>query len=91
MELYKEIQKSFSKIEKLFETEKDNFSIRHFICLPQSKLEMYNIRLGKWIRQNLLFEDNNLIKKFWEENIYAPHEMSLIIIKEFHSWLMLKI
>lgn len=88
--LKNEIKNSFLKIEELFKTDTKHYSIIHFIYFPEHKLEMYNITLGKWIRESLLFENTDLIMRFWEQDIYDPYQMSFIIIKEFYDELQHK-
>lgn len=57
MELYKEIESSFSMIEKLFSKE----NLLRFINTPISELCLYHFTLGAWIRNNLLYSKGSLL------------------------------
>ena len=81
MELYKEIEKSFPLLEKLFTVE----SLLEFKNAPVSDLSLYHFSLGLWIRNNILYkEDNNLRRLFLKNDIIHADEMSSFMINLFH-------
>jgi len=81
MKLYREIENSFPMIEKLFTEEE----LSEFKNSQISDLCLYHFGLGTWIRNNLLYSEENLLYRLFLENgIEHPDEMSAYIIRLFH-------
>ena len=81
MELYKEIEKSFSYIEKLFSDDE----LAAFISTRIFDLYKYHFSLGLMIRNDLLHPDGSRLKElFFENGIEHSDDMSSMIIKLFH-------
>ena len=87
MEIYEEISKNFKTIEELFTKEE----LSEFLNSDKDKLFLYHFGLGIWIRNNLIYGKEELIKMFNERHVYHVDDMSGFIIREFHSWLKDKI
>lgn len=79
-ELFAEIKKSFSEIEKLFDEEQ----LHQFCCCSYSKLYDYHFGLGTWIRNNLLNENCNLYRLFVQGGIMQKDDMSVLMIHLFY-------
>jgi len=82
MELKKEIEKSFPKIEKLFIKEK----ILEFSRTLPDDLEKYNFGLGTMIRLKLLRPESVLYRKFVQNGFTDKNKMTMEIIKEFYNF-----
>ena len=81
MLLYKEIEKTFPAIEKVFSKEE-------LLCFKDASpidLYLYHFGLGTWIRNNLLHPENSVLYNFLIENgIEDSDDMSTLIILLFH-------
>ena len=86
MELYREIVKSFPKIEKLFTKE----YLLSFAHTHPNYLKEYQWGLGTMIRLKLLGPQKPLYKKFIEEGFVSRDEMSMKIILEFYKHIRAK-
>ena len=85
--LHKEIEKYFSKIEKLF-TKK---TLWQFKNTSYDDLCLYHFGLGTWIRNNLLYPENNtLFGVFIEYEFTEPDDMSAVVISEFYDYIQKK-
>ena len=88
MELYKEIEKTFTAIEAAFPKEE----LLNFKDTPTGDLCLYHFSLGVWIRNNLLHQKESILYGlFRENNIKHPVDMSHFIITLFHRYIMYKI
>jgi len=83
MKLYKEIEKSFPIIEKLF-SEKDLLEFKNSLIFD---LCLYHFGLGTWIRNNLLYKESVLYNLFLENGIENPDDMSCFIIRHFYYYI----
>ena len=81
MELFSEIEKSFSKIEKLFSTEE----LLEFKNTSRDYLWLYHFGIGTWIRNYLLTEKSKLYQLFIDNKITHKDDMSTLIIEKFHE------
>lgn len=57
----------------------------------KEELYLYHFGLGTWIRNNLIYNNDNIMYAFKENNINDLDEISHLIILEFHNWLSNKI
>ena len=87
MELYREIEKNFPKIEKFF-TKEDLLSFAH---THPNYLKEYQWGLGTMIRLKLLYSKGTLYKKFVGEEFANRDEMAMEIIWEFYKYIRHKI
>lgn len=88
MELYKEIEKTFSMIEKVFLQE----DLLNFKNIRVGDLYLYHFGLGTWIRNNLLYPRKSLLwQLFLKNGIEHPDDMSSLIISLFHYYISRKI
>ena len=87
MELYREIEKNFPRIEK-FLTEEDLLIFAH--AQPDA-LEEYNWGLGTMIRLKLLRPKGMLYRKFVQEGFTDRDEVTMEIIREFYEHIQHKI
>ena len=78
--LYKEIEKAFPKLEKLFTKEE----LLRFSKMPKKHLENYAYGMGMTIRLKLL-RNNMLYKCFVQHGFTDKDEIALKIIQHFHS------
>ena len=81
MELLKEIEKSFPRIEKLFTNE----TLLEFLETEYGDLGKYNFGLGTLIRLKLLRPDRVLYKVFVQNDYTDKEKMSMKMIIEFHG------
>lgn len=87
MKLYKEIEKSFPKIEKLFYTE----DLLEFKNASKEQLYFYHFGIGTWIRNTLLYPKESILHLlFLKRGITDEDDMSYIIIKQFHQYIQEK-
>lgn len=88
MELYKEMEKAFSLMEKAFSQE----ALLHFKNTPAGDLYRYHYGLGIWIRNHFLFpREKPLYQLFWENGITHQDEMSYLMIRLFHYYISKRI
>ena len=81
MKLYREIEKSFPVIQKLFSEN----NLAEFKNAPVGDLCLYHFGLGSWVRDNLLCADENLLYDLFLQNGVEHHDdMSSLIINLFH-------
>ncbi len=80
MKLFKEIEKNFPLMEKLFKNE----DIKKFLRHEYSDLFLYHFGFGTWIRNNMLDEQSKLYKMFISVNVKQKDEMSSLIINLFY-------
>jgi len=85
MELYKEIEKNFPRIEKFF----PQGAMLEFINTAPYKLKKYNWGLGTMIRLKLLRPKSALYKSFSQEGFTDRDEMTMEIIRNFHEYIFL--
>ncbi len=81
MEIYKEIEKSFPKIEKLLTEER----LLEFLQTPSVHLGKYNFGLGTIIRLKLLRPKGTLFQAFVQNGFTDRDEMTIEILKGFHQ------
>lgn len=82
MELSREIERQFKKIDKRFsEQQMEEFCQCHF-----SKLSAYHFGLGLWIRNNLLHPESKLYQLFCQCGVSEQDDMSMIIIEQFYLY-----
>lgn len=86
MTLYKEIEKTFSALELLFQ----ETALREFLSCKYNNLVLYHFSLGIWIRNNLLQEKDALYHLFLESGIEEKDDMSCLIIQLFYLYLKAK-
>ena len=82
MELLKEIEKSFPKIEKFF----SNGDLSGFLKTPFDNLEKYNYGPGTMIRLKLLRPKSTLYHLFVRAGFADKDEMTVTIIEEFYNY-----
>ena len=83
MNIYTEIEKSFSEIEKLFSEE----TLLEFKTTRIFDLCNYHFGLGTWIRNNLLYpKESTLHSLFLENGIEEPDDMAALMISLFHYY-----
>ena len=82
MKFYRELEKSFSEIEKIF----DEISMFNFINSNYNDLCLYHFGLGTFIRNNILQEKSEIYKIFLQSGIKDKDEISSIIIKLFYFY-----
>jgi len=81
MELYKEIEKSFSKIEKLFSDE----GLLEFSQTLPGDLSKFDMGLGTMVRLKFLRPKSVLYRKFVESGFDGDrYKMSAVILQLFH-------
>ena len=81
MKLYREIEKSFPKIRKLFTAD----GLEDFRNAALSDLSDYHFGLGTQIRNSLLYPKKSVLRRLFVENgVDEPDEMSAFIIRLFH-------
>lgn len=80
MELSKEIEKSFPRLEKLFISE----NLTTFKYTPNGDLYIYHFGFGIWIRDHFLNETSTLYKLFINNGITDKDDMSVFIIELFY-------
>ena len=78
--LISEIEKSFSRLEKLFSAEE----LSEFLRCPYEELALYHFGLGFWVRNNLLLPKSALFSLFQLHNVSSADEMSALIIRLFY-------
>ena len=86
MKLYKQIKKSFSEIEKLF----DEQTLNNLAACDYSDLWRYHFELGIRIRNHLLQTDSPLFQALSESGIHSKDDMSALIIQLFYLHLKIK-
>ncbi len=83
MKLYKQIEKSFTRIEKKFE--KDD--MKNFMRCNYNDIDEYHFGLGTWIRNNLLVKNTKLYRLFIKSGITQKDDMSMLIIQLFYAYI----
>ncbi len=86
MELFQELKKSFTKIQRLFTPE----SLEEFLHIPYNELNCCHFGLGLWIRNYLLAEKSKLWCCFMDGGVYDLDDMSDFVIKAFYIFLKIK-
>ena len=82
MKLCKEIEKSFSKIEKLFSKKE----LKEFTACDPGDLNLYHFGLGTWIRNELLKDGSPLTAAFLQSGVSQKDDMSQRHIESFHLY-----
>ena len=82
MELYKELDKNFPKVEKFLSPE----SLLTFAHTQPYDLEKYNWGLGTMIRLKLLRPKGGLYKKFTQMGFADRDEMTMEVILAFYKY-----
>lgn len=82
MDLFKEIEKIYIKIEEFLGEE----SLNIFISSNHADLWCYHFGLGTWIRNHLLQDNDCLYFLFIENGITSKDDMSSLIIRLFHGY-----
>lgn len=83
MILLNEIEKSFPRLEKLF----DSNTIKEFISCERSDLCIYYFGLGTWIRNNILLQGSKLHLALAQSGITHEDDMSYVIIENFYDFM----
>lgn len=82
MELYREAEKYFPQMEKLFKKQEwERFLQREFEELP-----LYHYTLGGWIRNKLLEKGSVLERMFIRGGVTDKDDMSMLIIEWFYLY-----
>ncbi|NLF28609.1 MAG: hypothetical protein GX592_11990 [Clostridiales bacterium] len=80
MRLCDVIEKSFSDLEKLFDSE----SLRNLVHGDYGDLGVHHLFLGGWIRDNLLREDSDICAVFRKGGVSNREDMSLLLLELFY-------
>ena len=84
MRIYKEIEKSFPRLEKLFSEQQ----LSEFKDMRLSDLNSRNSDIGAWIRDNLLTENNGALRNHFIKNgMKQEDSMVGVIMNLFHFYI----
>jgi len=83
MSLYREIERHFYKMERLFTPGE----LLGFECTPVGWLSEYNLTVGARIRGEMLTGGSRLYRLFLSEKVKKPDDMSAIMILLFHCYI----
>lgn len=86
MELFQELQKSFSKIERSLSPE----ALDELIHISYDELTLCHFSFGLWIRNQLLTEKSNLWCCFMDGGVYDLDDMSDFVMKAFYIYIKIK-
>lgn len=86
MELFQELKKSFTKIQRSFTPE----SLEEFLHTPYDELSRCHFGIGIWIRNCLLTEKSKLWCCFMDGGVYDLDDMSDFVIKAFYIYIKIK-
>ena len=86
MPLYREMQKSFAKMEKHLSP----CELQLFLGCPFAQLEQYHFGLGTWVRTCLLEETQPLYQYFVQSGVLQKDDMSALLLRAFYMHLHAK-
>jgi len=85
MNLNEAIENSLPKLEKLF-TKKQ---LTEFKNTPTNELHRFHFGVGVWIRTNMIYPENSLLRPlFTESGVVHPDDMAAIVISRLHSYII---
>lgn len=83
LDLIDEIQIRFTMLDQLLKGP----AREAFMQTPQDELSYYHMSFGLWIRNNMLCNDKQFVKKFKKVGLTQPDEMSHFILVKYHQFL----